>query len=89
MFFPNNEHDEFCWNLENDRKMLKLSKTSHDNLEIKNEKKTNRTCKHNKIWVETNSYKIYFNHALSTTIKSYNTVNTLLEMANFYNCTER
>lgn len=38
-FFPNNEHDEFCWNLENDRKMLKLSKTSHDNLEIKNEKK--------------------------------------------------
>lgn len=56
MFFPNNEHDEFCWNLENDRKMLKLSKTSHDNLEIKNEKKkNNRTCKHNKIWVETNS----------------------------------
>lgn len=68
--------------------MLKLSKTSHDNLEIKNEKKNNSTCKHNKIWVETNSYKIYFNHALSTTIKSYNTVNTLLEMANFYNCTE-
>lgn len=42
MFFPNNEHDEFCWNLENDRKMLKLSKTSHDNLEIKNKKKQNQ-----------------------------------------------
>lgn len=25
-FFPNNEHDEFCWNLEIDRKMLKLFK---------------------------------------------------------------